>query len=76
MERVRQLIKDLEDKGWTIAAIADAIGFSRDSVERWLNGGTASNPKVVEVALKDLFRKPVPPQRRYTRKRKSPRTTG
>jgi transcriptional regulator with XRE-family HTH domain len=68
METIPHLIDALLEKGWTIAAIADELGYSRDSIERWRKGSNPPSSKLVTRGLQDLLRrKRIPKRKRYTR---------
>ena len=63
---IREKLSELQDKGWTLAAIADGIGMSISAVEKWKSGVAypgASKP--VMLALDALLKKRPPKQRRY-----------
>jgi transcriptional regulator with XRE-family HTH domain len=68
MGTIQQQLETLLHKGWTIAAISDALGYNRETISRWRKGSTPPSQKVIELALNDLLRrKRVPKQKRYTR---------
>jgi len=55
MDDVQEVLKRLEAKGWTMAAIADEIGTHRETVSRWKTGGQAAhNAKGVVLMLQAL----------------------
>ena len=58
----------LQDKGWTLAAIADELGVTSNAVEKWKSGQRhPSNVRTVVAFLDALAsRKRVPKKRRYT----------
>jgi transcriptional regulator with XRE-family HTH domain len=43
MTEVQKIISKLEETNWTLAAIADAIGVSHNTVEKW-KAGDRKNP--------------------------------
>ena len=62
---VQQKLLALQKRGWTIPAIAQAIGMSTSAVEKWKAGDR--NPrgqKMVTAALDALLRKKRVPKRR------------
>ena len=71
-EDAKGVIARLQAKGWTIAAIADAMGLSRYALDKWKAG--ARNPShqvLVVAALKKLeTRKRVPKRKRYPQGRR------
>jgi transcriptional regulator with XRE-family HTH domain len=70
MDTIQELLEALRKKGWTIAAISDALGYNRETISRWRKGSNPPSQKVVELALRDLLRrKRIPKQKRYTQRR-------
>lgn len=69
MEQIKCAIRALSAKGWTLAAIADEVGVTSQTIENWNAGKrNASNPKGVLVILEALLRKKqIPKQRRYAK---------
>ncbi len=67
MNDVQQRLKDLQDRGWTVAAVADEIGLTVSAVEKWKAGDRyPGNSKLALMGLDGLLRrKRVPKQRRY-----------
>ena len=65
---VQTRIAILEHKGWTLAAIADAIGVSHNAVEKWKAGDRhPSNPTL--ILLDQLSEKTdIPKKKRYVTK--------
>ena len=57
----------LQEKGWTLAAIADALGIAHNTVEKWKAGDrTPHGQKMVMASLNSLLRqRSVPKKRRY-----------
>ena len=66
MNDVQTLIKQLEDKGWTLAALADEMGLSSVTVNRWKAGARIPQTEVsIRFHLTALLeRKRVPRKRR------------
>lgn len=67
MNVVQQRLADLEAKGWTLAAIADALGVTYNAAQKWKAGDRhPSNLKSVLEHLERLQHSPrIPKQRRY-----------
>ena len=75
MNGVQKRIRELKVKGWTLAAIADGLGVTWYTAQRWdLGQQYPTTPKPVLIVLAALVeRKRVPKKRRYqkgTRTRK------
>ena len=68
MSEVQDSIAELQERGWTLAALADELGVTVNAVEKWKAGDRKpSNAKAVLVLLDQLARrKRIPKQRRYT----------
>lgn len=66
---VQSRIAKLVEKGWTLAAIADELGVTSDTVEHWRAGRrNPTNAKSVLAMLdKVLEKKRIPKQRRYVK---------
>lgn len=62
-------ITELLKKGWTLAAIADELGVTSDTVELWRAGKrNPTNAKAVLLMLdKVLKKKRIPKQKRYAK---------
>ena len=67
MNEVQQRLAGLQDKGWTLAAIADELGVTVNAVEKWKAGQRQpSNAKGVYRILDHLAeRKQAPKRKRY-----------
>ena len=67
MKDVQIKISQLQDKGWTLAALADEIDITPNTVEKWKSGNRhPSNAKAVLSLLDQLAkRKRIPKKRRY-----------
>ena len=65
---VQDRIVELQEKGWTLAALADEVGVTVNAVEKWKAGDRKpSNARAVLVLLDQLTRrKRIPKRRRYT----------
>jgi lambda repressor-like predicted transcriptional regulator len=74
MSTVQELINALQRKGWTIAALSDEIGASRDSIENWRKGRNPAHPKVIAETLERLLTQEDVPGRRRDKKRPPPPT--
>jgi transcriptional regulator with XRE-family HTH domain len=66
---IQSKIAQLGEKGWTLAAIADELGVTSDTVELWRAGKrNPTNAKGVLLMLsKVLTKKRVPKKKRYTK---------
>lgn len=64
---VQSRIVQLVEKGWTLAAIADELGVTSDTVELWRAGRrNPTNAKAVLAMLdKVLEKKRIPKKKRY-----------
>ena len=69
MSKVQDRIAQLQEKGWTLAALSDEVGVTVNAVEKWKAGGrNPSNVKAVVVLLDQLAKqKRIPKKRRYTK---------
>jgi hypothetical protein len=66
MEQLQAVIDGLLQKGWTYAAIGDAIGSRWDTVRRWhLGKHTPTALQAVMAMLRSLESQEPPPKRRY-----------
>lgn len=68
MSEVQDRIAELQEKGWTLAALADELGVTVNAVEKWKAGDrNPSNAKAVFVLLDQVIkRKRIPKRRRHT----------
>ena len=65
MNDVQLRLRELQQRGWTVPAIARAIGMSTSAVEKWLAGErTPRAQKLLTAALDDLLRRKRIPKRR------------
>jgi len=69
MNDMQDRIAQLQEKGWTLAALADELGVTPNAVEKWKAGDRQpSNAKVTLSFLDQLAkRKRIPKKRRYTK---------
>jgi transcriptional regulator with XRE-family HTH domain len=67
MNDIQIKVNELQEKGWTLAALADELGVTINAVEKWKAGDRyPANAKSVFLLLAQLLtRKRVPKQRRY-----------
>ena len=67
MNDMQESISALRAKGWTLAAIADALGVSTRAVQQWKAGlRYPGTPQMVLDGLEGLMkRKDIPKRRRY-----------
>lgn len=66
---IQTRLAQLQEKGWTLAAIADELAVTPNAVEKWKAGDR--NPSNLKATLaflaKLLERKRIPPKRRYAK---------
>ncbi len=69
MNEIQAKIAQLQEKGWTLAAIADELGVTSDTVEHWRAGRrNATNAKGMLIILDELLlRKRIPKKKRYAK---------
>lgn len=67
MNEVQERIVQLQEKGWTLAALADELGVTVNAVEKWKAGNRSpSNLKSVLTLLGQLNkRRRIPKKKRY-----------
>lgn len=72
MNDIQEKISRLQEKHWTVAALADELGQARVTLDKWKTGERyPANPKAILTMLDQIAkRKRVPKQRRYTNGRK------
>lgn len=70
MNDIQIKIAELQEKGWTLASIADELEVTVNAVEKWKAGDRQpQNSKAVLMLLDQLLtRKRIPKQRRYISK--------
>lgn len=66
---IQSKIAELVKKGWTLAAIADELSVTSDTVELWKAGKrNPTNAKAVLLMLDKVLRKKrIPKKKRYTK---------
>lgn len=66
---IQSKIAELVKKGWTLAAIADELGVTSDTIELWNAGKrNPTNAKAVLLMLdKVLGKKRIPKKKRYAK---------
>ena len=69
MSEIQSKIAELQKRGWTIAALADELGVSRDAVDKWMTGDRhPTNAKGIIAMLNQIAkRKRIPKKRRYAK---------
>jgi len=67
MNNIQAKLAELEEKGWTLTAIADELEISHNAVEKWKAGDRyPRNAKAVLIVLDQLSkRKRIPKKKRY-----------
>ena len=67
MNEVQAKIAELQEKGWTLAALADELSVTVNAVEKWKAGDRQPNNKRAVLTLLDQIakRKRIPKKRRY-----------
>jgi len=60
-------VDELQNKGWTLAALADELAVTPNAVEKWKSGDRQPNNTKAVLALLDQLakRKRIPKKRRY-----------
>ena len=68
---IQDKIAELQDKGWTLAALANELGVTVNAVEKWKAGDRhPTNARAVLGLLDQVAtRRRIPKKRRYTRKK-------
>lgn len=69
MNEIQERIAQLEQKGWTLAALADEIGVTKNAVEKWKAGDRQpANPKAIFALIDEITsRKRIPKRKRYAK---------
>jgi transcriptional regulator with XRE-family HTH domain len=66
MNEIQTKLTELQEKGWTLAAIADELEVTVNAVEKWKAGARQPrNSKAVFLLLNQLMKKRVPKKKRY-----------
>jgi len=70
MNEIQTKLAELQEKGWTLAAIADELEVTVNAVEKWKAGDRQpQNAKAVLMLLDQLMnKKRIPKQKRYGNK--------
>ena len=68
MNNVQSRIAKLEEKGWTLAAIADEVELTVNAVEKWKAGVHSPNKATIAFLDQLLERKRIPKKRRYPKR--------
>ena len=67
MNDVQEMLAELQDKRWTLAAIADELGITVGAVEKWKSGDRYPGAsKLVLTGLNAILKRRPPKQRRYS----------
>ena len=68
MNDIQEKITQLQEKGWTIAALADELGQARVTLDKWKTGERyPASPKAILAMLGQIAkRKRIPKKKRYT----------
>jgi len=76
MNEVQTRITELQEKGWTLAALADELGVTVNAVEKWKAGDRQpANAKAIFVLMDAISeRRRIPKRKRYIKNGK-PKTT-
>ncbi len=77
MTPIQIKLKALQDKKWTLAALADELGQRVNTLEKWKHGDRNPANETAVLAMLDRLelRKRVPKQRRYAKGSRKPRIT-
>jgi transcriptional regulator with XRE-family HTH domain len=72
---IQTRIAQLAEKGWTLAAIADELGVTPDTVELWKAGKrNPTNAKGILLMLdKVIEKKRIPKRKRYAKGSRQPK---
>jgi transcriptional regulator with XRE-family HTH domain len=64
---IQARLAELQEKGWTLAALADELEVTPNAVEKWKAGDRTPNNLKATLAFLDklLERKRIPKKRRY-----------
>jgi transcriptional regulator with XRE-family HTH domain len=67
MNEIQTRIAELQEKGWTLAALADELDVTVNAVEKWKAGDRQpANSKAIFVLIDEIAgRKRIPKKRRY-----------
>ena len=74
MNPVQKTLAELQEKGWSLAAIADEIDVSYNAVQKWKAGDRQpSNSKLVAQGLETLLQQGRIPKKRRVRQKNNTR---
>ena len=78
MNDIQSRLAELQERGWTLAALADELEVTVNAVEKWKAGDRyPSNAKAVLTLLGQLLeRKHIPKQRRYDKNKRELKQQG
>lgn len=73
MNDIQARIAELQEKGWTLASLADELGVTTNAVEKWKAGDRyPNNAKAILLLLDQLLkRKRIPKKRRYSKNKEA-----
>jgi len=73
MNDIQARIAQFEEKGWTLASLADELGVAHNTVEKWKAGDRQPANSKATFAMMDrlIKQKRIPKKRRYTSKREA-----
>lgn len=68
MNDIQKKIKQLQENGWTISALADELGQARVTLDKWKTGERyPANIKAILAMLDQITKKKrIPKKKRYT----------
>ena len=61
---VAETLRQMGRLGWTVATVAEGLGVSRQSVNRWWRGAEPEAAQMALLALRSLKRRKTPPAAR------------
>jgi len=69
MNDIQEKLNELQEKGWTVAALAEELGQARVTLDKWRYGERyPANAKAIMAMLDGIStKKRIPKQRRYTK---------
>jgi transcriptional regulator with XRE-family HTH domain len=79
VNEVQTLIAQLQDNGWTLAALADELGVTVNAVEKWKAGDRYPQLEkpVIDALNRLLKRNRIPKKKRYAKgSRRNPISSG
>jgi transcriptional regulator with XRE-family HTH domain len=68
---IQSQLYELQEKGWTLAALADKIGLTVNTLEKWKAGDNKPRLRAKTYSLLDKIKniKRIPKKKRYSKKR-------